>query len=97
MRLERAILADREHDTREPPKLDHRANVLPLGLRMQRVLVGARHHVDRAGEQRVERLPTALEIAHRDGEAVVLEVAAPFRERERQIIEVRLVGDAKLQ
>ena len=97
MRLERAVLADREHDTREPPELDDRADVLPLGLRMQRVLVGPGHHVDRAGEQRIERLPAALEIAHRDGKAVVLEVAAPFRKRERQIVKVRLVGDAKLQ
>ena len=97
MRLERAVLADREHDSREPPELDHCPDVLSFGLRVQRVFVGPGHHVDRAGEQRIERLPAALEIAQRYGEAVILEVAAPLRERKRQIIKMRLVGDAQLE
>src|SRR6266567_1659645 len=97
MRFERAVLADREYDTRESAELDHRSNVLSPRLRVQRVFVGAGHDIDGAGEQRIERLSAALEIAHRDGEAVVLEIAAPLRERERQIIKMRLVGDAKLE
>src|SRR5262249_9591224 len=32
-----------------------------------------------------------------DGQPVVVEVAAPFRDRHRQIIEMRLVGDPKLK
>ena len=96
-RLERPVLADGEHHAGKPAELDRGADVLSHGLRPQCVLVRACCDIDRAGEQRIERLPAAFEIAHVDGEAVVAEMAAPLRDRHRQVIKMRLVGDAKLE
>src|SRR5262249_45936338 len=53
------------------------------------------HHVDGALHEGVEGLPAALEIGNDDVEAVVAEMAAPFGQGQRQIIKVRLVGDAE--
>src|SRR5262249_39431710 len=61
------------------------------------MLVRAYCDIDRAGEQGIERFPAAFEIAHCDGKSVVAEMAAPLRDRHRQVIEMRLVGDAKLE
>src|SRR5262245_31537834 len=61
------------------------------------MLVRAYCDIDRAGEQGIERFPAAFEIGHCDGKSVVAEVAAPFHDRHRQIIEMRLVGDSELE
>jgi len=95
MRLEWPILRNCKDDSGKPAELDDCEDVLSLGLHMQRVFVSACNDVDRSGKQRLERLPAALEIAYRYRQAVVLEVASPLRQRQRQIIEVRLVGDTK--
>src|SRR5262249_50591739 len=61
------------------------------------MLVRAYCDIDRAGEQGIERFPAAFEIGHCDGKSVVAEVAAPFHDRHRQIIEMRLIGDSELE
>src|SRR5258705_12856536 len=62
---------------------------------MEDVLIGAGHEVDRAAEQGLERLRPAFEIDDRDVEPVIPEIAAALGQRDRKIIKVRLVGDAK--
>src|SRR6516225_9165325 len=96
-RPERPVLADGEHDAGKAAELDYCADVLSQALRTQRVLVCAYGHIDRAGEQGIERFSAAFEIAHGDIEAIVAEMATPLRQRHRQIIEMRLVGDAELE
>src|SRR5262249_42358435 len=96
-RLERSVRADSEHDAGKPAELDRGADVLSHGLRAQRMLVRAYCDIDQAVEQGIERFPAAGEIGHCDGQSVVTEVAAPFRDRHRQIIEMRLVGDSELE
>src|SRR5215475_5268086 len=61
------------------------------------MLVCAYCNIDRSREHGIERFPAAFEIDHCDGKSVVAEVAAPFRDRHRQIIEMRLVGDSELE
>ena len=96
-RLEGPVLADSEHHAGKPAELDDGADVLSHGLCAQCVLVRACRDVDGAREQGIERLPPAFEIAHGDGESVVAEMTSPVSYRHRQIIEMRPVGDAKLE
>jgi hypothetical protein len=59
------------------------------------VLVGAGDHVDRAADQRLQRLRAAAEIVDGDVEALFLEVAEPLADRQRQVIERGLATDAE--
>ena len=76
-RLEGPVLAHSKHHAGKPTELDDGADILSHGLCAQCVLVRACRDIDRAGEQGIERLPAAFEIAHGDGEAVVAEVTSP--------------------
>ena len=89
------VLADGQNDARKAAELDERADVLALGLRAQRVLISAGHDIDRPREQGIERLGAAFEVGDRHVQPVVLEVTTALRQRDRQVIEMRLVGDAE--
>ena len=95
-RIVRPVLAYRENDPREAAQFDKRANVLSFGLHTQRVLIGAGHDVGRTGEQGIKGLGAAFEIGNRDVQAIISEVTAAFRQRERQIVEVRLLATPSL-
>ena len=95
--LERLILANSEHNAGKPAKLNYSPDVVSHGLRPQYVLVRARCNIDRPRTQGIESLPTAFKIAHRDGKSVGAEMSPPLRDGHRQIIEMRLIGDAKLE
>ena len=95
--LRRLVLLHRQHDAGEAAELDHRLDVLALGLHADGVLVGARDHVDRAADQRLQRLRAAGEIVDGDVEALLLEVAEPLGERQRQVVEQALAADAERQ
>ena len=86
-----------KHDAGEAAELDHRPDVLALGLHADGVLVGAGDHVDRAADQRLQRLRAAGEIVDRDVEALLLEVAELLGERQRQVVEQALAADAERQ
>ncbi len=92
-----AVLLDREHDAGEAAELDHRADILALGLHADGVLIGAGDHVDRAADQRLQRLRAAGEIVDGDVEALLLEEAEPLGERERQVVQQALAADAERQ
>src|SRR4029077_2940043 len=96
-RLEGPVLADSKHHAGKPTELDDGADILSHGFCAQCVLVGACCDIDGASEQGIEHLPAAFEVARGDGEAVVAEMASPVRYRHRQVIEMRPVGDAKLE
>jgi len=65
---------------------------MALGLLRDRVLVGARHDVDAAPEQRLQRPRAAGEVQDLDVETFRLEVALAFGDRQRQIVEKRLAA-----
>ena len=77
-------------------ELDDGHDVLALGLHAQRVLVGAGDDVDRAADQRGERLRAALEIVDLDVEPLLLEEAELLGERQRQVVERVAAADAEL-
>ena len=58
-----------------------------------RVLVRARHDVDAAADQRLQRLRAAGEVVDLDVEPLGLEIAVALGDRERQIVEQRLAAD----
>src|SRR4029453_3979028 len=93
----RLVLANSEHHARKPAKLDHGADVVSHGFRPQYVLVRTRCDIDRARKQGIERLPTTFKIAYYDRKSIVAEMSPLLRDGYRQIIEMRLVGDAKLE
>ena len=66
LKLAGLLLAHGQHDAGIPAELDHGANVLALGLHADRVLIGAGHGVDRAADQRLQRLGAAAEIVDLD-------------------------------
>ena len=84
-----------DHDAGKAAELDHRADVLALGLHADGVLVGAGDHVDRAADQRLQRLRAAAEIVDGDVEPLLLEVAEPLADGQRQIVERGLAADAE--
>jgi hypothetical protein len=96
-RLEGPVLAHSKHHAGKPTELDDGADILSHGLCAQCVFVRACRDVDGACEQGIERLPATFEVAHGDGETVVAEVTSPVGYRHRQVIEMRPVGDAKLE
>ncbi len=59
------------------------------------MLVGAGDDVDRAARKRLQRLRAAAKIVDGDVEPLLLEVAEPLRDRERQVIERSLAADAE--
>ena len=61
---------------------------------VDRVLVRAGHEVGAAADQRLQRLRAAGEIGDLDVEALVLEIALPLGDRQRQVVEQRLAADA---
>src|SRR5262249_39096510 len=70
-------------------------DVLALALHADGVLVGAGDDVDGAAHQRLQRLRAATEIVDGDVEALLLEVAEPLADGERQIVERGLAADGK--
>jgi hypothetical protein len=58
------------------------------------VLVRARHEVDAAADQRLQRARAAGEVEDLDVEPLGLEVALALGDRERQVVEQRLAADA---
>lgn len=91
------VLAHGDGDAREAPELDHGADVLTLGLHADGVLIGARHDIDRAADQRLQRLRAAAEIVDLDVEALLLEEALLLRDRQREIVQELLAADAERQ
>ena len=89
------FLAQRDDDPGEAPELDHRLDVLPLGLHADGVLVGAGDDVDGAAHQRLQRLRAAAEIVDGDVEALLLEISEPLADRQRQIVERGLAADGE--
>ena len=83
MRLDlvRAVLLDRQRNAGVAAELDDGQDILALGLHAQRVLVGAGDDVDRAADQRGERLRAALEIVDLDVQPLLLEEAELLGER----------------
>ena len=73
---------------------DQRLDRVALGLLRDRVLVGARHEIDAAADQRLQCARTARKAEDLDVEPFGLEVALPLRDRERQVVEERLAADA---
>ena len=57
--LSALVLLHRQHDAGEAAELDHGRDVLALGLHADGVLVGAGDDVDRAADQRLQRLRAA--------------------------------------
>jgi len=91
----RLVRAHSDDDPGEAPQLDHGLDVLPLGLHADGVLVGAGDDVDGAAHQRLQRLRAAAEIVDGDVEALLLEVAEPLADRQRQIVERALAADGE--
>ena len=87
-------LAHPEHDAGVLALQDQRLDVLALRLLRDRVLVGARHDVDAAAEQRLQRARTAGEVEDLDVETLGLEVALALGDRQRQVVEKRLAAHA---
>ena len=59
------------------------------------MLVGAGDHVDRAADQRLQRLRAAAEVVDGDVEALLLEIAEPLADGQRQIVQRGLAADAE--
>src|SRR5205823_6160445 len=89
----RLLLADSDHDAGKTTELDNGADILTLGLHANGVLIGAGDHVDGAADQRLQRLRAAAEVIDGDVEALLLEIAEPFTDRQRQVIERGLAAD----
>ena len=95
LHLRGLVLLDREHHAGEAAELDHRLDVLALRLHADGVLVGAGDEVDRPADQRSQRFRSAAEVVDRHIQALLLEVAEPFRDRQRQVVEQPLAADAE--
>ena len=93
--LRRLLLLHRQHDAGEAAELDHRPDVLALGLHADGVLVGAGDDVDRAADQRLQRLRAAGEIVDRHVEALLLEIAELLGDGQRQVVQQALAADAE--
>ena len=59
------------------------------------MLVGAGDDVDRAADQRLQRLRAAAEVVDGDVEPLLLEVAEPLADGQRQVVERGLAADGE--
>ena len=78
------LLAHAHRDAGKAAELDHRRDVLALGLHADGVLVGAGDHIDRAADQRLQRLRAAAKIVDRHFKPLLLEIAEPLANGQRR-------------
>ena len=86
----------RQHASTKPgiaAELDHRDDRLALGLHLDGVVERAGDDVGAAADQRLQRARAAGEIGNLDVQALVLEIAEPLGDRERQVEQRGLAAD----